>query len=96
MITLIFFRFFKSYAFHQDHVFLSINPPNGLELSNLIHNKAAIEELREQLFSMWPTGARQERYGSDWRVKFTGSPWNSKGHDLIMYVSNYTPIMRLH
>lgn len=88
--------FFQSYAFCQDHVFLSINPPNGLELSNLAY-KATVEELREQLFPMWPTGvAHQERYGHDWRVKFTGSPWDSKGHESIMYAYNYTPIMRLH
>lgn len=69
----------------QDHVFLTIDPPNGLELSNLAY-KTTVEELREQIFPMWPTGvARQERYGHDWRVRFTGSPWDSKGQESIMY-----------
>ncbi len=82
--------------FCQDHVFLSINPPDGLELSNLAY-KATVEELRQEIFPMWPKGVeRQERYGHDWRVKFSGSPWDSKGHDSIMYASDYTPIMRLH
>jgi hypothetical protein len=84
------------FIFYQDHVFLSISPPNRLELSNLVH-KATVEELREQIFTMWPKGiVHQERYGSDWRVKFSGNPWDCKGHDSIMYASNYAPIMRLH
>jgi hypothetical protein len=85
MITPIFsFLFFSLMLFCQDHVFLSINPPNRLELSNLAH-KSTVEELREQIFPMWPTGvAHQERYGYDWRVKFTGSPWHSKGQESIM------------
>jgi len=41
--------------------------------------------LREQIFPMWPSGvARQKPYGHDWRVRFTGSPWDSKGHESIM------------
>jgi hypothetical protein len=65
---------------------MSIKPPNGLELSNLSH-KSTIEELREQIFPMWPTGvAHQERRGHDWRVRFTGSPWDSRGPESIMYV----------
>ena len=96
MITPIFLPFFLSYPSRQDHVFLSINPPNRLELSNIVH-KATIEELREKILSMWPTGViHQERYGYDWRVKFTGTPWDSKGHDAILYASNYTSVVRLH
>jgi hypothetical protein len=46
---------------------------------------------------MWPKGvARQERYGHDWRVIFSGSPWDSKGHESIRYVSSYTPMVRLY
>ncbi len=75
---------------------MSINPPNELELSNIAY-KATVEELREQIFLMWPTGVvRQDQTGHDWRVKFTGSPWDSKGHESIRYASNYTPIIRLH
>jgi hypothetical protein len=71
---------------------MSINPPNGLELSNLSH-KSTIEELREAIFPMWPTGvAHQERHGLDWRVRFTGSPWDSRGQESIMYVPSCTPI----
>jgi len=67
-----------------DHIFLSINPPNGLELSNLAF-KSTVDELREQIFPMWPTGvAHQERRGYDWRVKFVGSPWDSNGPESIM------------
>jgi len=67
-----------------DHVFLSINPPNGLELSNLAQ-RATVEELRDQLFPMWPTGvAYQERKGYDWRVQFVGSPWDSQGIESII------------
>ena len=81
---------------YQDHVFMSIIPPNGLELSNLAH-KSTIEELREQIFPMWPTGvAYQEHRGHDWRVRFTGSPWDSRGVESIMYVSGCTPIARFH
>lgn len=81
-------------CFYQDHVFMSVNPPNGLELSNLAY-KATVEVLREQIFPMWPAGARQELYGHDWRVRFTGSPWDSKGPESIMYVPSYTPFARL-
>jgi hypothetical protein len=73
---------------------MSVNPPNGLELSNLAY-KATVEVLREQIFPMWPAGARQELYGHDWRVRFTGSPWDSKGHEAIMYVSSYSPFARV-
>jgi len=67
-----------------DHVFMSINPPNGLELSNLAF-KSTVDELREQIFPMWPSGvAHQERNGYDWRVKFVGSPWDSKGPESII------------
>ncbi|KAI0308223.1 hypothetical protein B0F90DRAFT_1681131 [Multifurca ochricompacta] len=67
-----------------DHVFLSINPPNGLELSNLAFQNT-VEELREHIFPMWPSGvAHQVRHGHDWRVRFAGSPWDSKGHESIM------------
>jgi len=67
-----------------DHVFMSIIPPNGLELSNLAH-KSTIEELREQIFPMWPLGVtHHEHIGYDWRVTFTGSPWDSRGIESIM------------
>jgi len=67
-----------------DHVFMSINPPNGLELSNLAH-KSMIEELRERIFPMWAPGAAiQERRGYDWRIRFGGSPWDSRGHEAII------------
>jgi len=67
-----------------DHVFLSINPPNGLELSNLAFQNT-VEELREYLFPMWPPGvARQVRVGYDWRVRFAGSPWDARGPEAIM------------
>jgi hypothetical protein len=55
-----------------------------------------VEELRDQLFPMWPTGvAHQERQGYDWRVRFVGSPWDSQGIESIMYVPARTPIARL-
>lgn len=67
-----------------DHVFLSINPPNGLELSNLAFQNT-VEELREHIFPMWPPGvARQSRVGYDWSVRFTGSPWDARGQESIM------------
>ncbi|KAH9178701.1 hypothetical protein EDB89DRAFT_2063635 [Lactarius sanguifluus] len=67
-----------------DHVFMSINPPNGLELSNLAF-QSTVDELREHIFPMWPPGvAHQVRHGYDWRVRFTGSPWDSRGHESIM------------
>ncbi|KAI0003695.1 hypothetical protein BJV74DRAFT_793335 [Russula compacta] len=67
-----------------DHVFMSINPPNGLELSNIAF-KTTVEQLREQIFAMWPPGvAHQVRYGHDWRVRFSGNPWDSKGYDSIL------------
>lgn len=67
-----------------DHVFLSINPPNGLELSNLAF-QSTVDELREHIFPMWPPGvAHQVRHGYDWRVRFTGSPWDSRGNESIM------------
>jgi hypothetical protein len=82
--------------FYQDHVFMSIIPPNGLELSNLAR-KSTIEELREQIFPMWPTGAaHQERHGHDWRVTFAGSPWDSRGIESIMYVLGCSPIACFH
>jgi hypothetical protein len=75
---------------------MSINPPNGLELSNLAH-KSMIEELRERIFPMWAPGAAiQERRGYDWRIRFSGRPWDSRGHEAIMYVSGRTPITALH
>jgi hypothetical protein len=61
------------FILHSPHAFkttffLTISTPNGLELNN-IASKATVEELREQIFPMWPTGiARQESNGRDWRV----------------------------
>ncbi|KAH9958766.1 hypothetical protein BC827DRAFT_1218391 [Russula dissimulans] len=58
---------------------MSMNPPNGLELSNLA-SKSTVNKLYEQIFLTWPSGvAHQERYGYDWFVKFVGNPWDSKG-----------------
>jgi len=66
-----------------DHVFMSINPPNGLELSNLTR-KTTIDELRERIIPVWPQGVkRQHRQGHDWHVTFTGRPWDSKGDSLL-------------
>ncbi|KAI0275082.1 hypothetical protein BC834DRAFT_1037657 [Gloeopeniophorella convolvens] len=67
-----------------DHIFLSVNAPNELEVSNLVFQNT-IEELRERIFPMWPSGiAHQSRSGSEWRVKFVGRPWDAKGHESIM------------
>ena len=74
---------------------MSVHPPNGLELSNIAY-KATVKVLRENIFPMWPAGARQELYGHDWRVRFSGRPWDSKGHESALYVSDYTPFVRLH
>jgi hypothetical protein len=71
---------------------MSINPPNGLELSNLA-NGATVDELRKHLFPMWPSGVvRQHHYGHDWDVKFAGRPWDSKGHQSILFVSSNSSI----
>ena len=86
------FLFLLSLALCQDHVFMSITPPNGLELSNIAF-KTTVEQLREQIFAMWAPGvAHQVRYGHDWRVRFAGSPWDCKGFDSILYVPVYAPI----
>lgn len=77
---------------YKDHVFMSISPPNGLEVSNLAH-RATADELREQLLSMWPSGVvHQHHYGRDWHVRFAGRPWNPKGHQFILFVSSNTYI----
>jgi len=63
---------------------LSIDPPNGLELNN-VAPRATIDELREHIFPMWPTGiVRQHHHGDDWHVKFGGRPWDPKGHQSIL------------
>jgi hypothetical protein len=70
-----------------------MNSPNGLELNNV--TSATVEELREKMLPMWPKGvAHQEHKGHYWRVRFTGSPWDSKGHESILYVSSCTLIAR--
>src|SRR6266566_9285794 len=75
-----------------DHVFMSINPPNGLELSNLA-DKATVNEFREQIFPMWPSGVvHQHHDGHDWNVRFAGRPWDPKGHQSIQFVSSDTSI----
>lgn len=92
------FPFSFSRALYQDHVFLSINPPSGLELSNIAH-KSTIEELREQIFTMWPEGVTHQdgnANGYEWRVQFSGRPWDAKRHESIMYVPGCTPTVRLH
>ncbi|KAN0111896.1 hypothetical protein V8E52_008102 [Russula decolorans] len=67
-----------------DHVFMSINPPNGLELSNLAH-RATVDQLREHIFSMWPSGVEHQHHdGHDWHVTFAGRPWDPKGHQSIL------------
>lgn len=72
----------------KDHVFMSINPPNGLEMSNLAH-RATADELREHLSSMWPSGVMHQHHcGRDWHVRFAGRPWNPKGHRFILFVSS--------
>ncbi len=69
---------------------MSINPPNGLELTNLAR-KATVDELRKQMFPVWPSGVtHQHCSGHDWHVRFTGRPWDSKGHSLILFVSSNT------
>jgi hypothetical protein len=69
---------------------MSINPPNGLELSNLTH-RATVDELREHIFPMWPSGVvRQHHDGHDWHVRFAGRPWDPKGHQSILFVSSNT------
>jgi hypothetical protein len=73
-------------ALYQDHIFLSINPPSGLELCNIAFQNT-VDELVERIFSMWPSGvARQVRVKQDWSVRFAGRPWSSKGLESIMYV----------
>jgi hypothetical protein len=81
---------FSLHAFHKDHVFMSINPPNGLELSNLAH-RATVDQLREHIFSMWPSGVEHQHHdGHDWHVTFAGRPWDPKGHQSILFVSSNT------
>lgn len=76
--------------FHKDHVFMSINPPNGLEMSNLTH-KAAVDEMREDIFPIWPSGVVRQHYdGRDWHVRFAGRPWDLKGDQSILFVSSNT------
>jgi hypothetical protein len=71
---------------------MSINPPNGLELSNLAH-RATVDELRKHILPMWPSGVVcQHHYEYDWHVKFAGRPWDSKGHQSILFVSSNTSI----
>ncbi|KAH9982916.1 hypothetical protein BGW80DRAFT_1453719 [Lactifluus volemus] len=78
-----------------DHIFLSITPPDGLEVLNIAHPNT-VEELREHIFPMWPSGvAHQVHVRHDWRVRFAGSPWSSKGQESIMYVCGSTPFARL-
>jgi hypothetical protein len=68
-----------------DHVFVAFQPPNELHISNIVF-QSTIEELREQIFPMWPPGvASQSIIGNQWHVKFSGSPWDSKGRDYILY-----------
>ena len=84
--------FFFLHAVHTDHVFMSINPPNGLELSNVAH-RATIDELRKHIFPMWPTGVvRQNHHGQDWDVRFAGRPWDPKGQQSVLFVSSNTSI----
>ncbi|KAI0266640.1 hypothetical protein BGY98DRAFT_1029144 [Russula aff. rugulosa BPL654] len=70
-----------------DHVFMSINPPNGLELSNVAH-RATVDELRKHIFPMWPTGVvRQNHNGQDWDVRFAGRPWDPKGQQSVLFIT---------
>jgi hypothetical protein len=79
-------------SFHKDHVFMSINPPNGLELSNVV-DRATVDELRENIFPMWPTGVvRQHHDGHDWHVRFAGRPWDPKDHQSTLFVLCNTSI----
>src|SRR6267154_2880779 len=71
---------------------MSINPPNGLELSNLTDGPT-VDQLREHIFPMWPSGvAYQHHDGHDWHVRFAGRPWDPKGHQSILFVSSNTSI----
>jgi hypothetical protein len=98
-VTFLFFFLFHLTFLHgvsyQDHIFLSISPPDGLEVLNIAYPNT-VEELREHIFPMWPSGAAHQVHARhDWRVKFAGSPWSSKGQDSIMYVCGFTPFARL-
>ena len=67
---------------------MSINPPNGLELSNVAH-RATVDELRKHVFPMWPSGiVRQHHFENDWHVRFAGRPWDPKRHQSILFVSS--------
>ncbi|THH21526.1 hypothetical protein EW146_g28 [Bondarzewia mesenterica] len=74
----------SGHAKPPDHLFVTIEPPNELILYNIAY-PYTIDEIKERLFPMWQPGiSHQETWGSNWRVKFAGSPWNLKGSDSIM------------
>ncbi|KAI0052881.1 hypothetical protein FA95DRAFT_1532257 [Auriscalpium vulgare] len=67
-----------------DHIFLSILPPNEVDISNIAF-QSTVEELREKIFPMWPAGVvHQTHVGHNWHVKFAGNPWKSTGNDSIL------------
>ena len=75
-----------SFVFYPDHIFLLINPPNMPELNNLAFWTTA-GELHEHIFPMCPPGvAYQVCNGYGWRIWFTGSPCDSRDHELIVYM----------
>lgn len=68
----------------QDHLFLSLHGNNEIRIENIAY-QTLLDELRENLVTMWPRGIIiDESRDHRWRLQFAGSPWISTGADFLL------------
>jgi|ERR1700722_2188649 len=65
-------------------IFITFRGTNELLVENMTHPDA-LNELRQELFPLWPAGVESnESHGDVWRVLFSKDPWSSSGPDAFM------------
>jgi len=81
--------------FFPHHIFISFVGNNELVVENIGHPEA-LNELRQELFPLWPPGVTSnESEGTTWRVHFTKDPWASDGPEGLMAWEIITRLFRL-
>lgn len=68
---------------NPDHIFLSLRGSNELLVRNIAF-LSTTEELKEKIPAMWPAGATSEATQTEWKIRFSGSPWSATGQDAVL------------
>jgi len=79
--------------FFPHHIFISFVGTSELVVENIGHPEA-LNELREELFPLWPVTSNESK-GTTWRVHFTGGPWATDGPEGLLAWEIITRLFRL-